>query len=191
MTINDRHRGRCYLTIASHYNKAPIVGVEVGNYKGGTAVEMCQGLNLHPLYMVDSFEPYEGYVGYAGHKADPETHGSWADVERTCRNALNIDETNKGHKAGSDVVLLKTYSAIAVLDFEDESVDFVFLDANHDYTYVKEDLEIWYPKVKSGGWMMGHDWGYPGVIQAVTEFMESIGLSVMEKSGTDWWWQKP
>ena len=41
--------------------------------------------------------------------------------------------------------------------FSDESLDFVYIDANHAYDFVKQDIELWWPKVKKGGWLCGHD----------------------------------
>jgi hypothetical protein len=55
--------------------------------------------------------------------------------------------------------------------YEDNSLDFVFIDASHKYEDVKKDLVAWYPKVKSGGIFAGHD--YPSwheVVKAVDEF---------------------
>jgi predicted O-methyltransferase YrrM len=56
--------------------------------------------------------------------------------------------------------------------YDDNSLDFVFLDASHDYESVKEDLNLWYPKVKPGCMFSGHDYhaSWPGVIKAVNEF---------------------
>jgi hypothetical protein len=42
--------------------------------------------------------------------------------------------------------------------FNDESLDFVYIDANHTYEAVKEDLKCWYDKVRVGGVVMGHDY---------------------------------
>jgi hypothetical protein len=42
--------------------------------------------------------------------------------------------------------------------FEDNSLDFVYIDANHTYEGVKEDIKYWYPKVKPGGLLLGHDY---------------------------------
>lgn len=55
--------------------------------------------------------------------------------------------------------------------YDDKSLDFVFIDAGHDYTSVKKDIDAWLPKVKSGGILAGHDFmnEYPGIIQAVIE----------------------
>lgn len=57
--------------------------------------------------------------------------------------------------------------------FEDGSLDFIYLDASHDYDNVKQDLGFWVPKVRKGGLMMGHDYnnrGYKRVKKAVDEY---------------------
>jgi len=48
----------------------------------------------------------------------------------------------------------------AAQKFENESLDFVFIDADHHYDSVKRDIEVWWPKVKPGGILAGHDF-YP------------------------------
>lgn len=64
-------------------------------------------------------------------------------------------------------------------DFEDESIDFIFIDANHTYEYVSKDIACFLPKMKPGGIMAGHDFNgaHPGVVQAVIEaFIGDINL---------------
>jgi predicted O-methyltransferase YrrM len=55
--------------------------------------------------------------------------------------------------------------------FDDGSLDFVFIDADHVYENVKKDILAWMPKIKKGGIIAGHDFVniHPGVIQAVCE----------------------
>ncbi len=56
--------------------------------------------------------------------------------------------------------------------FEDDSLDVVFIDADHSYEAVKDDFRYWLPKVKPGGLLCGHDYSEkdnPGVVQAVNE----------------------
>ncbi len=76
-------------------------------------------------------------------------------------------------------------------DFKDESIDFLFLDANHTYEFVKKDIAAYLPKMKKGAIMAGHDYGtdayrpYPGVQQAV---IEAFGIErVVNNSLEDTW----
>lgn len=55
-------------------------------------------------------------------------------------------------------VLIRTTSEYGSKMFPDEYFDFVYIDANHRYEYAKEDIDLWYPKVKKGGMMSGHDY---------------------------------
>ena len=70
----------------------------------------------------------------------------------------------------SIVTVMVTESVRAAKVFGDESVDFVFIDAAHDYESVKADLTAWWPKLKVGGKIAGHDYGWEGVGEAVHEF---------------------
>ena len=57
--------------------------------------------------------------------------------------------------------------------FEDNSIDFIYIDGNHQYDFVKKDLEDYVPKVKVGGVIAGHDYGgptTPGVTKAIDEY---------------------
>lgn len=75
-------------------------------------------------------------------------------------------------------------SVEAASQFEDESLDFVFVDASHEYEDVKEDINAWLPKVKPNGILAGHDYypaggwpGWPGVRKAVEELLENFDAS--------------
>jgi hypothetical protein len=100
---------------------------------------------------------------------------------------------------GLDEVLcpLKMSSDKAALLFDDASLDFVFVDGDHGYEAVKRDLHGWFPKVKPGGVLAGHDYinnDFPGVRKAADEFffdlqlpMKENGTSfVVHKPGPDW-----
>ena len=75
--------------------------------------------------------------------------------------------------------------------YEDESLDFVFIDAGHLTHEVLADMEAWYPKVKRGGIFSGHDY-FPGswdsVVNAVHEWMGDRKFHVQEGC---WIYQKP
>ena len=77
----------------------------------------------------------------------------------------------------------KEYSPQAADSFVDESIDLVYIDALHDYESVSADIRAWYPKVREGGIIAGHDYllsSWPGVVAAVDEFAEEEGLEVLK-----------
>ena len=90
------------------------------------------------------------------------------------------------HREGlfEHVRILRTESVKAAAHFQDASLDFVFIDADHSYEHVKADIEAWKPKMKVGGMLSGHDYGEPcGVKQAVDELLgEHVSLM-----GTCWY----
>jgi hypothetical protein len=75
---------------------------------------------------------------------------------------------------GDRISLIITDSVNASRLFGDASVDWVHLDARHDYASVKADIQAWLPKIKPGGWLSGDDYNelkWPGVVQAVGELL--------------------
>ena len=80
------------------------------------------------------------------------------------------------------VTILKQYSNKAASQFPDNYFDWIYIDGNHAYEAVKDDLAVWLPKIKTGGFITGHDYfAYTpdkpsisqtfGVVQAVNEFI--------------------
>jgi predicted O-methyltransferase YrrM len=67
-------------------------------------------------------------------------------------------EESKSRLAPYDCAVIRKTSMEAVKDFEDESIDFVYIDGNHTQKYVLEDIEEWSKKVKKGGVISGHDY---------------------------------
>jgi len=58
-----------------------------------------------------------------------------------------------------------------------ESIDFIYIDGNHQYTSVKEDLNVWSTKIKQGGVIAGHDYGWSSVNRAIMEFFNQPPVS--------------
>jgi hypothetical protein len=85
--------------------------------------------------------------------------------------------------------IIKSISWDGALNYEDNSLEFVFIDAGHDYESVKKDLNAWYPKVKLGGTIAGHDYHYDcGVYPAVNEFFED--KNGIRQLGACWIYEK-
>lgn len=121
-----------------------IIGAEIGTDKGGFAKMILNRMPLLKLYCIDPWESYEGYIERKG--------------ERGQITLTNHYEEAKVRLTPYNCELVKKYSMDAVKDFEDESLDFVFIDGNHSYKYAMEDIEEWSKKVRKGGMISGHDY---------------------------------
>lgn len=97
---------------------------------------------------------------------------------------LVIQKLTKDKLSPFNCELIEKSSMDAVKDFEDESLDFVFIDANHYYENVKNDIEEWTKKVRKGGIVSGHDYYVfkysknDGVIKAVDEYIAEHGYKL-------------
>lgn len=67
--------------------------------------------------------------------------------------------------------LIRAESASAYKLFPDRYFDFIFIDADHSYVHVYEDINLWMPKLKENSILTGHDYcrKFPGVVKAVHE----------------------
>src|SRR3990167_7957487 len=118
------------------------VGAEIGVAQGEFSKLIVVGNEQVKLYGVDPWEPYRGYKDYI----KPESFDNlYAEAKSRLQYFKRFEFVRK-------------YSMDAVKDFEDNSLDFVYIDANHEYEYVKQDITEWAKKVKSGGIVSGHDY---------------------------------
>lgn len=139
--------------------------VEVGVSAGANAVSMLEAFPLAQFYLVDNYDVGNSTFQFGGKVFTSEEREDFIS-KVTARLAVY----------GSRAKLLVMDSAEASREFPDESLDFVYIDAQHEYEAVLRDLRAWYPKVKRGGVIAGDDCGESGVKQAVTEFFPR-GLS--------------
>jgi len=141
-------------------------GVEVGVYRGKFTATLSAGNPDLFLIGVDAWTSYEGYLDYTGD-----------DLEDAFREA-------KARNEGRNVVLINATSIDAVKRFADESLDFVFIDANHDYAHAVEDIAVWSKKVRKGGLVCGHDYlenraeNY-GVVEAVNGWCSANNIKTL------------
>ena len=87
------------------------------------------------------------------------------------------------------VLIHRSFSDVASEEFEDSYFDWVYIDGNHLYEFVKKDLELYYPKIKVNGYITGDDYGAQdnwwanGVQKAVDEFVSHRPDLTLEVSG--------
>lgn len=164
--------------------------VEIGSLWGRSTARMAQlirdsGKNIK-FYAVD-FWDLRGITG-----------GVWSPEDIEWANSLGIEEGPDMcyqsmwtvlYRLGltNYVIPIKLSSREAYKLFDDESLDFVFIDADHSYEGVMEDMKLWHPKVKRGGVFAGHDYDWTGVKAAVTDFFVAKPVYI---STTSWVTQK-
>lgn len=117
---------------------------------------------------------------------------SWQFQEEGYNDPCNLDQATQDERyrqIQADLIgeprveIVRAWSNEAVSRFKDNSIDLLYLDANHSYDACKQDLELWFPKIKKGGIFAGHDYcagdgvGH-GVKKAVDEFALLHGLTV-------------
>lgn len=80
-------------------------------------------------------------------------------------------------KYGDRLVPIRSLSEFAADQILDNSLDLVFIDANHSYEFVKKDIIKYSPKLKKHGLLTGHDIDYPGVNKAVKELISDFDVA--------------
>ncbi len=142
---------------------APKVGCEVGVWRGDTTNALLRAFPDLRLYAVDPWEL--GDPKNTTRCRVPEEH------MRRAREKFFADTQWVGERL---IAFHQTSLAGAARIFDSE-LDFAFIDGDHRYEAVRDDLHAWWPKIRVGGVLTGHDYrhaprGRFGVIQAVNEF---------------------
>lgn len=130
-------------------------GAEIGVDKGRFSEQMCQAMPGLDLVAVDPW--------------DKKLKGEW-------RSKLAIERLRPYKNCRID---MRT-SSEAVLDIKDGSLDFVYIDGDHHFDYVMNDIINWSRKVREGGVVAGHDYYHfrqAGVIPAVDIYTQQHGIT--------------
>ncbi len=146
---------------------------EIGVWEGDFSARILEINRPRLLHLIDpwKYESDETYKSawYGGKKASNQEQMDAVYSHVAKRFATQIQE--------GTVTIHRSPSSEAVSDFADGYFDWIYIDGNHLYEFVKLDLELWYPKVKRGGYITGDDyteredlWFKGGVKKAVDEF---------------------
>lgn len=130
------------LTLAKLFQELDFkIGVEIGVERALYSKQLCEANPGLKLYCVD---PWLAYSGYREHVSQDKLD----DFYRISQERLSK----------FDAHLIRKTSVEASKDFENRSLDFVYIDGNHDFGHTAEDLYHWTPKVRKGGIVAGHDY---------------------------------
>lgn len=162
------------------------IGAEIGVQYGLFSDHILNQWQGDLLYSIDPWTVYDGDILDYSNVNEIVQEVRY----RKCKNLL------QKHKARSKI--LRLTSQEASLSIEDNSLDFVYIDARHDYDSIKEDIRLWEPKVKQGGIIAGHDYidgrriikGHItqfGVKKAVDEFFGIENIQVTKEKDYNTW----
>ena len=141
------------------YGKSNLIGIEIGSYAGESAEIFLKSNAFRLLYCIDPWE-----MNY-----DPND-----DAGKDEGIYLAEKEFDNRFKNNPIIKKVKMKSSEAIDAFRDESIDFIYIDGNHQYEFIKQDLIDYVPKIKKGGIISGHDYGGAshtiGTKKAIDEF---------------------
>lgn len=149
------------------------VGVEIGVNNGRFAQKMCEIIPGLKYYGVDPYNRYDDFQLASTHQ-----------LQKSYQKTLD-------KLAPYDATIIKTFSILAYDKFENRSVDFVYIDGNHDFNYVFSDILLWLPRIRKGGVISGHDYLEAiGVKEAVDFCIKSFRIEQWFLcNDTSWFWE--
>lgn len=129
----------------------PKLGAEIGVYKAQTSKALLDEFSELYLSLIDPWKEWkEGSTYWDHRKTGKFEQYEWDKIYNEAM--LNIQFQ---HRAS----VYKMTSEEAASEFEDKSLDFVFLDGDHQTEKIRLDLKLWIPKIRNGGIITGHDYG--------------------------------
>jgi len=120
-------------------------GAEIGVEKGIFSKHLLEHWHGEKLYLIDCWRHNPEYNDIANGDHNIQ-------LDNMAKTFMAVYEHSKR------AAIIREFSVDAATLFQDSSLDFVFLDADHSYSAVKNDIGAWFPKVKKGGLLCGHDY---------------------------------
>jgi len=161
-------------------------GVEIGVERGVYSEKICKEVPGVMLYCID---PWKAYPSYREHVTQEQLDQFYKETQETLKPY--------GCK------IIRGFSEEVYKNFPDGSLDFVYIDGNHDFLHTTQDISYWMPKVRSGGIVAGHDFRRTkhGAVNNVKDVVPSYAYAMNinpwfvlrtadGKSAPSWFWVK-
>jgi spermidine synthase len=149
--------------------KEGLKGIEIGSCHGATTHYL---LEMLPNSHITAIDPYEEYD------------------QMTSRDRAHESFQQLMKEYSDRISLIRLRSDDAVDQIENESVDFIFVDGYHSNEQVEKDIRNYYPKLKSGGIMSGHDYNGWSLQTGVNEMATKYNKEVSFCEQDVWYWRK-
>jgi len=155
--------------LSTKLDKTDYTMIEIGSYMGESTMMFASTGLFSTIYSIDPLDGYEEFN---------EMHNySWEFVR---------DEFTKNTKYFDSIVHLQDFSYNVIDKFENDSIDFIYIDGSHSEENVRRDLELYLPKLKKNGIIAGHDYlelVWPDLVKVVTDV---VGKPDKIFSDTSW-----
>jgi predicted O-methyltransferase YrrM len=132
-------------------DKENLVGAEIGVSCGYNAFNMLSELDIKKLYLIDSYTAYQNFTQEKLNEHKEEAHTLLS-------------------KFDDKIVWIEQPSKQAVSSIKDNTLDFIYIDGDHNYLAVINDIDYYYQKLKVGGLFAGDNFEVNDVRLAVLEF---------------------
>jgi len=157
------------------------IGAEIGVWKGDFSDRILQAVNPKELHLIDPWKhqssPVYKFAWYGGMAKDGQSEMD--------RHYAAVRARFDAQIRREQVKIHRGFSADVLGQFPDEFFDWVYIDGNHMYEYVKKDIELSFRKTKAGGLLAGDDyvdgqWWKDGVKKAVDEFAQTQKAELLQ-----------
>jgi hypothetical protein len=167
---------------------SPVKGAEVGVFDGSMSSYLLSMRGDLELLMIDSWS--SSTVGDSYYESmDKKSRLSQAEFDEAMIKAISRVKFSR-----TRATVIKQDSSVFAGLVQDNTLDFVFIDADHSYTAVLKDIELWSKKIKAGGILCGHDFKLSernswGVSRAVADWCSANNYSYDLDEGDTWFVQ--
>lgn len=149
------------------YNK-PVKYCEIGAFQGGNAISFGLIYGQHPQSEIHCIDPWTDYDEYTEYKNDQENNFK--------RFLDNVSKTDFAHK----FYIHRGFSNSEIPQLEDEYFDIIYVDGNHEPSFIMEDAVLSYRKLKSGGYLVFDDYNWEmsskGIDNFITAYDDKLDL---------------
>lgn len=149
-------------------NEKNLIGVEIGTGYGDFTIELLDNVDIRKIYTIDAYTKWKD----VRIKGPPKVRNS-SKIYKVALNRL---------RCYNNVELIRENSNLAH-QYIPNDIDFLYIDGNHTYNFVRDDILYYYQKIKNEGIIGGDDYGhhFQGVKYAVDEFINKYKLNLITK----------
>ncbi len=172
---NDKDK---YFVFRPFFEGISGVGAEVGTFEGYNALGIVRFTSITKLYCIDPYKTYNCIIGGYMSKFTQEDWDEMFELTKLRLKDFPVEFIRQDSVKGAELV--------------PNDLDFAYLDGDHATESVLRDIKVWFPKVKIGGRLGGHDFVEPEVRQAVAQWVyeNKEYANEVKTKWNDWWLTK-